>query len=67
MELTTTGLEQLDVPSLTVAPATKLLPLIVTACPPASAPELGLIPLMLGESFASVVASTSFVFWSAAP
>jgi hypothetical protein len=45
---TTITLEQLVPPIVTVAPETKLVPLIVTAVPPVSKPEDGEIPENVG-------------------
>ena len=42
-------------PKLTVAPETKLLPLSVTAVPPAVVPLLGVMPLIVGGGGAVVV------------
>jgi hypothetical protein len=46
--LTTTTLVAAVLPNFTVAPATKLVPVIVTAVPPAVDPLLGLTLLTVG-------------------
>jgi hypothetical protein len=48
--LTTTTLVAATLPNFTVAPAAKLVPLIVTAVPPTVDPLLGETPLTVGEA-----------------
>ena len=47
---TTTTLVAADVPNVTVAPVEKLVPVIVTAVPPAVGPLVGDIPVTVGEA-----------------